>query len=317
MNQSEKNNRYAIITLNYILKFIDGTLVGKDRKDYAKPFRYLNKYVRAIEDLENSDKCTERAHYNTIWQCWLQGEDNMPELVKVCTESVKRHNKDREIVLITEQNYNQFINLPDFVIEKYKKEIIPKAQFSDIIRLALLEKYGGVWIDSTMFETGELPKEIFSSEFFTYKNPLELNFKNIKNFKQLEIMCNYLNMPIMLPSTWFISSAPNNVIVSGWLKLLLEYWKNENTLIEYFIMDYFFVLLLLNNDKCRKIFSEMPTYSTAPVHVLASAQSEDYDKEMFEEIKQMTPIHKMTLNYTPDPSNKNKLFFKILEGEAF
>ena len=65
---------------------------------------------------------------------------------------------------------------------KYEKGIIPKAQFTDIIRLALLDKYGGVWIDSTMFETGELPKEVFSSEFFTYKNPLELNFKNIKNF---------------------------------------------------------------------------------------------------------------------------------------
>ena len=96
----------------------------------------------------------------------------MPKLIRVCSESVKEHNKDKKITLITEQNCREYISLPDYIWDKYKRGIIPYAQFSDIIRLMLLEKYGGVWIDATILLTEKLPKEAFELDFFTYKNTL-------------------------------------------------------------------------------------------------------------------------------------------------
>lgn len=306
-----RENENWIFTLNYALKFIDNKLVSKERKQYIKPYEYLSKYIYAIKNADERLK-KEHNHSNIIWQCWLQGEENMPKLVQVCTESVKEHNKARKVTLITGKNLNEYLSLPDYVLDKYKRGIIPHAQFADIIRLMLLEKYGGVWIDATMLLTGELPKEAFELDFFTYKNTLGLCFDKVNNFKELEITCNHLNRPIMLPSTWFISSSSNNIIVSLWLKLLLEYWKYEDILIDYFIMDYFFVLLLLNNKICRKEFENIPNYLTTHVEVLQSVMPEDFDEELFEEIKSISPLHKLTLNYTPDKSNTNRFYNKIL-----
>ena len=306
-----RENENWIFTLNYALKFIDNKLVSREKKQYIKIYEYLNKYTYVIKNLDENVK-NEHKRSNIIWQCWLQGEENMPKLVRICTESVKEYNKDKKVILITERNLKEYVSVPDYILDKYKRGVIPHAQFADIIRLMLLEKYGGVWIDATMFLTSELPKEVFESEFFTYKNTLGLCFEKIKSFKDLEIMCNFLNRPLMLPSTWFISSVSNNLIVSLWLKLLLEYWKYEDRLIEYFIMDYFFVLLMLNNEKCRKEFESLPNYLTTYVEILQSVMPEDFDEDLFEEIKMLSPIHKLTLNYTPAKSNNERFYNKII-----
>ena len=300
-----------ISTLNNVLKFSDGKFIQKYPKNYYGKFDYLKKYLGAIKDLkENIIKRDEKS--KIIWQCWLQGEDSMPELVKVCTDSVKKYNSDAKYVLITKENVNQYISIPEYIEEKYLSGIIPIAQYSDIIRLMLLKKYGGIWFDSTIYETDKLPKEAYESDFFTLRNHVGLCFDKIQSFKDLETMSNYFNRPIMLPSSWFISSSPENIIITGWLELLLEYWKNENSLIDYYIMDYFFVLLLLSNNSCRNIFENIPILLTTFAEVLQSAMPEEYDEELFERIKMYSPIHKLTLKYTPDNSIQNRFYHKIV-----
>lgn len=306
-----EKNSFKINTLNYELYFENGVQAERKEKMYGKPFEYLNQYIYAIQDLDNSSE-SDNLRSEIIWQLWWQGKENMPNLVQTCTESVRKNNETYDVLLITKENYSDYITIPDYIIEKFELGTIPIAQFSDIIRLTLLEKYGGVWIDATVLETGKLPEETFTLDFFTYKNTLGLCFKKVMDFKSLEIMCNYLNYPIMLPATWFISSAPNHIIISGWLKLLLEYWKHENTLKDYFIMDYFFTLLLLNNQCCRDIFTKMPTYLTTNAEVLQSAMPETYNPETFEAIKSFSPIHKLTLNYTPDSSIADRFYNRII-----
>ena len=43
------------------------------------------------------------------------------------------------------------MELPGYIVEKWGKGQIPAALFSDLLRLQLLIKYGGMWIDSTVF----------------------------------------------------------------------------------------------------------------------------------------------------------------------
>lgn len=308
------NDIQCFVTLNQILRYKNGKRIDTKNKEFIKPFEYLTKYVYAIENLEGY-KNEEKKHPDIIWQCWFQGEENMPELVRVCTNSVKREYPDKKIILITEKNYQDYIQIPDCVIDKYKSGIIQYAQLSDIVRLLLLEKYGGVWIDSTVLLTGKLPDEVFSLPFFTYKNTLGLCFDYVKNMKDLELMSNYLNYSLKLPSSWLLSSCANNIIIKGWIKLMLEYWQNENFLIDYFIIDYFFVILLLYNKTCRDIFKATPTYLTTPINLLQAAIPEEYDEGVFESIKSITPIHKLTLTYTPDNSIKDRLYHRIINGD--
>jgi hypothetical protein len=76
--------------------------------------------------------------------------ENAPELVNVCLESL-RASIGGDIIVLDAQNYTDYVTLPEYVTRKYKKGIIPPALFSDMLRLELLIKYGGTWIDSTVW----------------------------------------------------------------------------------------------------------------------------------------------------------------------
>ena len=56
---------------------------------------------------------------NTIWLMWWQGEENAPEIVKRCIESVRLNAGNHDIIIITKNNYSDYINIPNYVIEKY------------------------------------------------------------------------------------------------------------------------------------------------------------------------------------------------------
>lgn len=42
------------------------------------------------------------------------------------------------------------MKLPDYIVKKWEKGRIPADLFSDLLRLELLIRYGGTWIDSTV-----------------------------------------------------------------------------------------------------------------------------------------------------------------------
>ena len=99
-------------------------------------------------------KNLEHKRSKIIWFCWLQGYNNAPDIVKACHNSLRQNIPDREIIVIDEKNWRDYIELPNYVVDKWEKKQIPAALFSDLLRLELLIKYGGTWIDSTVLCTG-------------------------------------------------------------------------------------------------------------------------------------------------------------------
>ena len=81
-----------------------------------------------------------------IYLLWLQGFDKVPPIVYQCIKSWKYYNPDWQIFYLTESNIHKLININ---LKKYKQ--LEKCHLSDIIRLLLLNKYGGVWADATTF----------------------------------------------------------------------------------------------------------------------------------------------------------------------
>lgn len=79
-----------------------------------------------------------------------------PILVKRCYESVKSQFPDKDIILLDETNFVQYVKMPDYIIDKWKSGIIAPAHFTDLLRLALLIERGGCWIDATVLCTEEI-----------------------------------------------------------------------------------------------------------------------------------------------------------------
>lgn len=177
-------------------------------------------------------------HPKVVWWCWLQGEENAPEIVKACLNSLRRNlPQDYEIRVIDETSWTQWISLPDYIVEKRRKGHIPPALFSDLLRLELLIKYGGTWIDSTVLCTGVVSKESGEGKegkesmcdlrlleadlfFFQYTPPGSQRFGGISN--------------------WFISAHSNNKVLMTMRDVLMVYWRDYDCTLDYYIFHLFF-----------------------------------------------------------------------------
>ncbi|MGV6819157.1 MAG: capsular polysaccharide synthesis protein [Parvularcula sp.] len=83
----------------------------------------------------------------TVWIYWQQGWENAPDVALQCLKSWRFYNPDWEVVALDDAslpNYGDIEKTYGVVGSK-----MPRAAFSDLIRLFLLREYGGVWADAT------------------------------------------------------------------------------------------------------------------------------------------------------------------------
>lgn len=156
-----------------------------------------------------------------IWVFWWQGEDAMPDVIKECYESVKRNANGREIRLITQSNYSEWIKLPVHIDKKFRNHIISFPHFSDIIRLQLLYNYGGLWLDAAVFVTK--PIVIPNSSFYSPRITEEAS-----------------SAPHL--SQWVIGvmgGECKHPLFRYVYQMLIDYWAKYDAVFSYLMFDYF------------------------------------------------------------------------------
>lgn len=99
-------------------------------------------------------------HY--IWIYW-DNPNKMPLVVKQCVDSILLKNNNSKVNIISEENVNDFVEIPPIIRKKYKQGIISKTHFSDVVRVSLLLKYGGVWVDATLYMVHSIPECIWKN----------------------------------------------------------------------------------------------------------------------------------------------------------
>lgn len=256
-------------------------------------YEYLQRYTYAFDN--NRKSWNRQLKPKIIWTCWWQGMENAPLLVKKCIASMQQYSRDYEVRIIDSQNINQFIYIPNYIVEKYEKGIIPAAHFSDIIRLLLLKQYGGIWIDSTILLTGNIPDYILDADLFLFR---------------------YSRKPVggIVSINPFIVACPNHPIIEDVLDLLLEYWRKENKLVAYTIMPLFFTMVVSNSALNNKLWEEVPwTFSNSIVY-LVWALHRKYDSKLYDIYTHLSSIHKLTYKFEQYgiDINKKGTFYDVL-----
>lgn len=79
-----------------------------------------------------------------IHYCWF-GKTKKNSLIKICIKSWNEYFKDYKIIEWNEENFD-LSNVPDFVKDAYHKK--KWAFVSDYVRLSVLKKYGGIYLDT-------------------------------------------------------------------------------------------------------------------------------------------------------------------------
>lgn len=150
----------------------------------------------------------------TIWMLWLQGWDNAPPVVQGCVNSWRQYNPQWDIRLLTAADLPGL--LPDdpglFAVRNKK---LPPEAFSNLVRLALLRRYGGVWADATTYCLVPLDTWVHdaaSSGFFGFANP----------------------GPDRMLSSWFMAAQKDQILLSIWQHYCVAYWQAHEERHTYF-----------------------------------------------------------------------------------
>jgi len=254
-------------------------------------YEYLQRYAYAV----NRDRMSweRKEKKNIIWTCWWQGEEKAPLLVKKCIASMHQYANGYEVVIINKDNVQRYVEIPDFIIEKHTRGIIPHAHFVDIIRLLLLQKYGGVWIDSTILLTDLLPTYITDEDLFFYHSDGRGKVEMIN--------------PL-------IAACPNHPLIEDVLELLLEYWRCEDRLVSYIIMPLFCTIAISLSPLDKKMWHAVPCVYSATLIYLLRLLPETYLQHQFDIVKMLSPIHKLTYKFEQYgiDINKKGTFYDVL-----
>jgi Capsular polysaccharide synthesis protein len=214
----------------------------------------------------------------TIWCLWLQGWTNAPDLVRACVASWRQHNPGWTIRHLSYDSVKTC--LPSVLdLENIFDKDLPMDALSDVLRIELLNRFGGVWVDSTLYCLRPLDDWIpdaMPSGFFAFDRP----------------------SPDRMLSSWFLAAESGSYLVEAWRRKSFAYWKDRAQRDHYFWFHRLFAELYESDAKFRAIWDATPKISAAGPHCfipyeehLLGAVSERH-REIVEEARM--PVLKLT-----------------------
>lgn len=220
-----------------------------------------------------------------IWSCWWQGEEEAPEIVKACWRSQRRDlGNGRKHIIITKDNYKDYIEIPDYVMDKFQNGSNKLAHLADFIRVCLLYKYGGVWLDSTVLLLKQLPDKCWELPVYTWR------FDNTHFFSDT------------IWTTWFLAGRQGNPLCQFVMEAFLYYFRNHEHVKYYLTIDYFISICTHLVDGVLEQFKQIP-YNNEKASVLGGHLQERYTEENFDRYCNGTILQKLSrheMNYDKD-----------------
>ena len=248
-------------------------------KKHKNIFRWLEQnYPEELTKIENASLVYDPKPVRRIWVMWWQGVNNAPALVKKCVNILKQKSPDYEVTFLDKNNYQEYVQIPSYITDKFNGGGISIANYSDVIRMALLYQYGGYWIDSTVLLLDGWDKDYSNLPFFSIKNHLTYIDGAVSKFRF---------------ATFFMYSKKHNTFFLLIRDFLYAYWKRQNRTIDYMLIDYVMLLICQHNKEFQKMLDQVP-YTNENVHTLRNHMGEEYTPESFMELTKNTQIFKLT-----------------------
>lgn len=256
-----------------------------------------------------------------IWMYWQQGWEEAPDLVKRCKASWIRLNPSYEVLALDKYSLFDYITFPKSIF--FKRKDITKQKIAALGRLALLQRYGGVWVDATVMcnlPLDEWLEPYYTHQFFAFRNPgvdrlmsnwfiaaesdsiiLQRLHKSFSDFFAQNYFPNqdtYLgNMLInYLARFWSIDARSTLNWHSWFVRKILQVYP-------YFIFHYTFNKLILTDPECAVIWNQAKPFFANLPHRIQHFQNipGGLEKAKLEIDSGITPMYK--LDWRVDISN--------------
>ena len=279
---------------------------------YERKYRFIINYLKndcsdVIEKYKSLDYEPSGKIPKVIWSLWWQPE-SVPPIPDTCLERIAKIAKEKgfRFVVLSRENYSEFVDLSD-VIGLYENNDISIQFLSDFIRIRLLRKYGGFWLDSTI--------AVADPEFFDdiIENMSFFSIKLAKLKKNSSVTRGYI-------SSYLWASCENNPFWSYMDEVMTEFIRRHKQIIDYFQIDYSAMLGYYNIPFIQKMIDEIPP-SNEQMFSLSPFTYEEFNKKTWLELLTTNQVFKLNwrrkihstpprmtfLNYMASLSGKEKV----------
>ena len=234
-----------------------------------------------------------------IWFFWLQGEENLPLIPQLCLQSIRKHANGHKVIVLTADNYREYVAIPDTLLTMYREGRIKAAHFADILRINLLAQQGGLWLDATMLVTADLPQEIFEMPFFSIKTENQGYFVS---------QCRW--------AVFCLGAAKGNPLFVQLASLFEQYLTTTDLFVDYFLFDNFIDMLYQRYPVIGKQIDALPL-NNSRVHDMAPLLCNKVTEEEYANLTRETYMFKLSYKLF-EPSalvgDKENLYNRIAKG---
>ena len=251
---------------------------------YERKYRFILDYLKndcsdIIEKYRSLDYEPSGNIPNIIWSLWWQSE-SAPSIPAMCLERIAKIAKEKgfRFVTLSRENCFEFVDLSD-VIALYENNDISIQFLSDLIRIRLLRKYGGFWLDSTIAVADpEFFDDIISKMSF-------FSIKLAKFKKNTSVTKGYI-------SSYLWASCGNNPFWSYMDDVMTEFILRHKHIIDYFQIDYSAMLGYYNIPFIRKMIDEIPP-SNEQMFSLSSVIYKEFNKKTWLDLIATNQVFKL------------------------
>lgn len=253
-----------------------------------------------------------------IWFCWLQGLAAAPPIVKACYNSLKQLT-GYSLVVIDNTNWREYVELPGYIVKKWEKGRIPAAMFADLLRVELLIKYGGTWIDSTVLCTGVNAnhndnENLKDSEHATDSQLSTLNSK-LKQYMDANLFVFQYTKEGSVPvsiSNWFITACRNNEVLRVLREMLYAYWRDYDCVLDYYVFHLFFAMI---SKEYPEQMAAMPYAQSQRSLVLLHHWGEKFEQNKWDKLTSQVCFHKLAFRVGEDVQNNKENYYNYILTE--
>jgi Capsular polysaccharide synthesis protein. len=284
-----------------------------NQKRIAKDWdKILDDYFKDEIKFERLKGKKEINNKQIIWQFWGQGWDyeKLPEIVKVWYKTVEKYKGEWEVIRIDMENIFDYLKIPEILIKRLEDKKMGYAHFTDIVRLALLKYYGGVWLDATVILTDFLPQKYFNMDYFVYQRDDFFNEKEKwEKIDSIYFSWDERNKVRFLSSIIF--SKKENKVISTLLDMLVIFWNYNNKIPNYFFFQILYTQLIekyYKKNQCTVISDTLP-------HELFIKLFQKYDEKEYNKLKNKISIHKLSFKVKTDEKKITGTFLEKLKKE--
>ncbi|HEX6257499.1 MAG TPA: capsular polysaccharide synthesis protein [Euzebyales bacterium] len=232
--------------------------------------QFIAEHIDEIRAGAVNDQPVSRDAPSRVWMYWGQGIAHAPAVVRRCHAALLRHHDPAQVMVLDDDTVDDHVDIPGYVRDRTRGD---RTKFSDVLRIDLLARHGGVWLDATCLVRRNvlaLLPELLTAGFFAPRS------------RRTRI------------ASWFMASDPGGHVITALRSAQLAYWRHHAEAIDYYVLHHLFEALCHTDPTVAACCERMPMLRLSDLSRFARAMFDPYDPERFRQLIDSAPVHKLT-----------------------